>query len=63
MIFRYACVAEVRMLFFSLAHLILFLLIAAFWSFLLYMVLRSYQALQGIEKSIADIAQTLRTKN
>ena len=51
------------MLFFSLTHLILFVLIAAFWSFLLYLVLRSYQALQGIEKSIADIAQTLRTKN
>jgi hypothetical protein len=42
--------------------LIALLLVAAFWIFILYLVLRSFQALKGIEKSIAEIAEVLKTK-
>jgi hypothetical protein len=48
---------------FSVTHLIVLLFVAAFWIFVLYIVLRSFQALRGIEKGIAEIAETLRTKN
>jgi hypothetical protein len=61
--FQYSCFAEVRMLFYSVTHLILFLFLAAFWIFVFYVLVRSFQALKGIEKSIADIAETLRAKS
>jgi len=51
------------MLFFSVTHLIVVLFLAAFWIFVFYVIVRSFQALKGIEKSIAEIAQTLRTKS
>jgi hypothetical protein len=51
------------MLFFHVTHLLMLLFVAAFWIFVLYIGLRTFQALRGIEKGIAEIAETLRTKN
>jgi hypothetical protein len=39
------------------------LLVIVFWIFILTIAFRCYRALMGIEKSLAEIAATLRSKS
>jgi hypothetical protein len=39
---------------------ILFVVVIAFWAFVLYILWHILQALQGIERGIDDVAKTLR---
>lgn len=39
------------------------LLMLGFWAFIVIVVFLSFQSLRGIQRSLAEIAETLRTKS
>lgn len=51
------------MFFETTRSILLFLLMGGWCIFALYIVLRGFYALKGIEKSIAEIAETLKVKS
>ncbi len=51
------------MLEFQFAHLFMFVVVGAFWFFVLYCVWQIVQAFRNIEHSVARIAETLTSRN
>ena len=47
---------------FTPTHLVLFVGIAAFWIFVLYAFVRGFRALLNIERSMADMAEAMRSR-